>query len=388
MCISDLVNHRSDKFVCLNCIRNINKYFRCRDLIRRDRECNYCNIVSNTIPVQALIDRLESHIAKNYEREECLDCDGNNVGEDLFDILDEILGEEDVCEALRRDIMDCFNVSDKYKINNSVENLDINNENEVWREIVFKSKMMNPYLALLEKKSNDHYKTDILNFASCFYGLCRRYNIIRELPEGAVYYRARNVDVSECKRRNLFNSQNIGAAPGKFVKHGTRMAPAGIGYFYASEDKQCAVEESQNHTDNTLSIIGKWKTSCKLIILDTVYFPNTGKMIKDMNFCSVFKKDEYYFNNILGYMKSFASDVSKSIDNDVHELEYRPTQMMCAYLMSKGVRGILYESSKIRGKINFCGFWDCDNQDKFIELVDSEIINCPICNSSLQSLKR
>ena len=169
------------------------------------------------------------------------------------------------------------------------------------------------------------------------------------------------------------------------------MSPAGIGFFYASEDKETASQEAlqinQNQGDNVDRhyVIGCWQTTKDLLILDLVEMPETGEKISTLSYPSIFDSAKLKLLDDYSFLIPFVYDISRPIEESDHELDYRPTQLLCAYLMKhvlingQHIDAIRFQSTKCKNGINFCGFWRyCKseyNYNKKVELINTEIKN-------------
>lgn len=375
MTVSYLITGFSDKYICKRCLGKIYHYFKNGNRLE-SAICSYCERRTRCLPVQDLVERVADNINAIYKDDENDFVFEDYEGESTYDIINEALEEESISEELREDIISCLNSDvNVTPCNGLIEHLDMDHYRQVWGEFANKVKLENPYLSLLEERSNVYYCSDVVSIANCFYELCQLHHVIHLLPRGSRLFRVRNIQESMYNNDILQNASELGAAPGFFSKKGTRMAPAGVGYFYASEDRECAIKEAIVPCKNTVTIVGEWRTVRDIRILDAAHFPNSNRLIKDLKYCSVFCEHGYVQNELLSYLLLFSEDVSRRVKKNEYELDYRPTQMLCAFLIKNNVNGIMYESSRLRRRLNFCGFWDYHNQNEYVMLEKSEVHN-------------
>lgn len=137
----------------------------------------------------------------------------------------------------------------------------------------------------------------------------------------------------------LINAQGLGTMPlnmsidkNRYNRYNKSKDPL----FYGSNTKCTALLEINEPTDY---IIGKFINCRQLILLDLAEL----KMISPFD---VSNRDELYYSS--HFIFNFQKEIAKSIDEDIAEIEYLPTQLMSQYLRIKypQLGGIIYRSSK------------------------------------------
>lgn len=205
------------------------------------------------------------------------------------------------------------------------------------------------------KTANDEYSDDILTRLREIIveqGLCV------DLPAGTTAYRARKVDNPDAEY--LF--KDITAPPEKCA-FPNRMSPAGVSMFYASFDKDTAMDECVGDETKTI-IVGTFKTNRNLRIIDLSRIPENSFWMKG------WQENQF--------LHKFNTEITKRIDpNDKKHLQYIPTQIFTEYLRymfkdGKGssVDGLIYGSSKTKDKnlVLFC------NQNASSRYVEKDVI--------------
>ncbi|MFS0600878.1 RES domain-containing protein [Peribacillus frigoritolerans] len=129
-----------------------------------------------------------------------------------------------------------------------------------------------------------------------------------------------------------------------------RMNPAGISYFYGSDDEKTSLIEIRAGFNDEF-IIGSFKTRKELKLIDLTIDPQ--EQIPSI-FSNEYNHDLYL--NIM-FIQEFANEISKPVSDTEAPLEYLPTQLFSEYLRKSGFNGICYKSS-LTGAKNytlFCG---------------------------------
>lgn len=366
-----------EKHICLDCIGN--DFFKntssvSEKLINREC-CDYCGEEKLCIPVQDIVELIDSFLSYFYEESEQLDVDGEGVwGDDLWDVLDQEIRDE-IDDDLWEDVVNCFDGVQKLKHKNDTTwDFEVDSIYSLWGRFCSKRKYENPFFTK-NKEEDRIYKSNLFSFAKRLVGILRDFNLFKEIPAGQIIYRCRNIN--EKDKVIPTTEEELGAAPNQYAKTGTRMCPAGIGLFYAAEDMETAVKEALG-PDNARCVVGKWQTIKPLLILDLVELPQTGEKIRTLAFPSIFDSPKLSKFEEYSFLVPFVNDISRPIDENIHELDYRPTQMLCAYIMNHcligrcHVDGIRFSSAKTENGINFCGFWGNtqDKNNKNVELLD------------------
>ena len=378
--------HQSSKKICADCIEN--HFFRDLSTVSDNviyTQCDYCHENCECITVQEIVERINCYLMHFYTESEKTDQDGNTIGEDLWDILDYDIRDE-LNDELFSEIVNCFDISQKIEENNNLTlEYDVKNRYGLWSRFCSKAKFENPFFCIKDEEEK-YYKNNIFSFANKLVEILQNFKLFRILPAGQILYRCRNYNPSQ---RVPKTEDELGPAPNFYSRIGTRMSPAGNGLFYASEDRETASEEALLVNDKDCivdrhCVIGKWKTTKDLIILDLVDIPETGEKIATLSYPSIFDSEKLNLLDDYTFLVPFVHDISRSIKESDHELDYRPTQLLCAYLMKhvlicdQHIDAIRFQSSKCMTGVNFCGFWGyCRSEynfDKKVELLSTEII--------------
>ncbi|MFI2363030.1 RES family NAD+ phosphorylase [Promicromonospora sp. NPDC019610] len=145
--------------------------------------------------------------------------------------------------------------------------------------------------------------------------------LVRRLDLGEPLYRGRLIGrLSQAQR--LAKAQELGAAPSEHAG-ANRMSPAGIPMFYASGDPETAVAEIAAHDaqQRELAIVGAFRATRRLVVLDV--HPD------NLDLPSAFDQSRAEERNHFGFLRAFASDITRPIRLDGREhREYAPTQVL------------------------------------------------------------
>ena len=191
-------------------------------------------------------------------------------------------------------------------------------------------------------KEEDEKEKDIL---SSLRALILEQGLVRTLDSGTTLYRARRVK----DKTTTYKFSDITAAPSTFAS-ANRMSPAGISMFYASFNKNTAIDECVGDKADAV-LLGDFATKVELNILDLTHIPGPSFWM------SAWQENQFLHN--------FNREITKRLDpNDKNLLQYIPTQVFTEFLryMFKDTNGnkldgIIYGSSKTREQniVLFCG---------------------------------
>lgn len=131
-----------------------------------------------------------------------------------------------------------------------------------------------------------------------------------------------------------------------------RMSPAGVSLFYGSEDPQAAIAEIAGQGPQPLAVVGEFRSTRALSILDlTSRPPSPG---------SVFDPDKRPAVAMWGFLQTFIRKVTRPVIPDGREhVEYAPTQVLTEYIRwmcRNQVDGIALPSGPGRGKKTYVLF--------------------------------
>lgn len=179
-----------------------------------------------------------------------------------------------------------------------------------------------------------------------------------KLPAGTLIWRARSnpknpVDTPEAQRNEC-------GPPPRHLSKPLRMNPAGISYFYGSDDLATCLAEIRPKPNDQI-VYGQFSTLKPLRILDLSEVVLIGAR-------SIFDPEyNHHLNWATEFLVGFIEEISKPIDDDVSSIEYVPTQILSEYIRKLGYDGVRYRSSKT-GQQNytlFCGREEEPTYDDF-----------------------
>jgi RES domain-containing protein len=163
-------------------------------------------------------------------------------------------------------------------------------------------------------------------------------NMVQSIPVNTEWIRVR-------RGNHGLTAEEAGPPPNAKATSG-RMNPAGIPYLYLAFDQRTALAEARAviAQDVTLS---RWQPSRELQVLDLTHLPPC---------MSIFEGHDTIQDQVI-FLSHFVADMRKPVgEDDIAEIEYVPTQLVCEYLAqvfsSKGkpLDGLIYPSALTTGK--------------------------------------
>jgi len=175
--------------------------------------------------------------------------------------------------------------------------------------------------------------------------VARECGIIRTVPKGSVFYRARDVASSEARLSEL------GPPPPEISRQSNRLNPPGIPIFYGAETEVLALSEIRADE----AWVGTFRSERDLLILDLVNLPEVPSWLSS-----------HSKSYILGlrFLHSFTQEITQLVEPDdrIH-VEYVPSQVFAEfirYYSGEGVSfdGIRYPTSLAVGGVNIALFFN------------------------------
>lgn len=200
--------------------------------------------------------------------------------------------------------------------------------------------------------------------------IVNRYNLVKPLADGHQFWRCRQHSNTE----EISHPSQICSPKAEFCINANRMSPAGVSMFYGAFEKVAALKETLDPSwKNSCVTTAKFELKKGIHVLDLSQIPALPSIF-DIN-----KRKRYA--NIL-FLRKFVTDLTKPIKRDgkVH-IEYVPTQIVTEffrYRLQKRIDGIIYPSSKERGKNAVVLFYDHDDSLRNLKFLDDSLITEPI----------
>lgn len=276
-----------------------------------------------------------------------------------FDSVDELMDGLDLTtddDDMNDDIKSCFTTEQWISSDIYDEDRSVKYANQ-WDRFVntVKHRSRFTFLATPEFKNiiqeKEGHSDDILSVLSA---LIIEQGLVIALPRGTKLYRARKVDDVKVK----YAFENITSPPDDSA-FPNRMSPAGISMFYASFEKETAINECVGG-DSLGLIVGTFETVKVLKMIDLTTIPEQSFWVKN-----------WQENQFLHH---FNENITKRVDpKDINHLQYIPTQVFTEFLRymfrdAKGeqVDGLIYGSSKTKEK-NIVLFCNQKDSEKFVD---------------------
>ena len=361
----------SDKKVCSACLNSDSM----NEFITKNGQlgpCDFCGNEELCISVNIILNRFMDFVGHFYE--DAAESSPVDHGEyvfatvDMHELIDEYL---DFLNAnLLEHVHECFRKNDTLfcdKINN-FGNDCMEHFKWSWNDFSEQLKHQMRFFFWNEDDSslwNDMPPYKILyDIAEGLYSL----GFIKNIPSHKKLYRARPLGEYSQK------ASELGAPPPEIAPN-NRMSPAGISFFYASQDEKTCLYELNLANDQS-AVIGKWETCRDMLFLDLSKCKLPG--------FDVFDTEHLNRLPFISFFSGFVRDVSRTINQNTAGYDYVPTQVLseffrCIYRTPKGERlsGIIYPSSKLQGGINyaiFCGQKEClPGQNQWLSLIPKDV---------------
>lgn len=199
---------------------------------------------------------------------------------------------------------------------------------------------------------NDNEVFDVLEEVGT---LIKKLDIIETINSGEKLFRCRQHDNVE----DVKTVDRIVAPPIDKALFSNRFSPSGISMLYTAFDQATAIKETVDES----RMVNSNSTIAELEITKHINVVNFSKLPPIPSVFGVKNKDDYYS---LRFLHAFVRDISQEILKDGKEhIEYVPTQVMTEFIryqFNSGskhkISGIVYPSSKNRGKNATVIFWD------------------------------
>ncbi len=330
--------------------------------------CDYCEKEVKVVSLESLIEFIMEGVSNFYE--DAANFMNYNSREGGY------LGETYTPDELIQDLIgletDPFELTDD--IVNSIDNIawaepdmyyDTERDELMYQWEYFKKIVKhNSRFIFLSKSGNlDHQNaTKILKEVG---RLLPKLNLIKKIEKGKKLFRAR-----QHKSTDIIDSiEQIVSPPIKYAIYPNRFSPSGIPMLYTAFDKKTAIVETVDIKDKQ-----KNKTTIAELVLDKdVYVIDFSRLPEIPSIFGITNKKKYY---LITFIYGLVRDMTKSIEKDGKEhIEYIPTQVITEYLRfpfnknrNNKIEGIIYSSSKEKGKIASVFFWDNKESVEFLKL--------------------
>ena len=357
-----------NKFVCSKCISepDIDKFIKKNG---NTSECSYCGGKrSKVVHFDVLIRFMLSCISSEYgePNDEGLFWDKGWVGEvfGIHDLLWE-LGVSIENDGLRSDILD--SLSDGQWCQRDFCHLNPSSAlSSGWREFVNVVKHKSRYVFYRLEDESDYRAYEEIPPNVFLYALCdviSTLKLYKTLPIDTGIIRVRIHD----KKKEIVNVSELAPPPEQYAIYPNRMSPSGIPMFYGAFDRKTAIGETYSIKKNDqVATVG---TFCVLKPLNLIDFSKLPKPVGIFSECS--RKERHGISFIREFLTDFTAPVKK--DGREH-IDYVPTQIISEHFRyihnnpdGKKIDGIIYPSSKLRGKkaiVLFCQNNNCVEEAK------------------------
>jgi hypothetical protein len=375
-----------DKLVCAKCVDDDDlKKLIPESTEDAEDECSYCG-ARPAAPVDALMEAIDRGIRSEWSdtKNEGLSKEALEVFEatDTYDLIHELEISQD--EALVQDLIDSYGGQgtdqwvrkDFWRVDRATMWLD------GWQAFSNVVKNESRFVFLIDPKAQQDYGDDYIppgKFLERLGGLVARLGLIRPLPAGTAFHRARVHDSTVTV--NL--PEGLAAPMPEQARFANRMSPVGIPMFYGALDCATCLAELGYAAERSSDActVGIFKTAREFSILDLTKIPPVPGM---------FEPNEHLASqraNLI-FLRGFQEDISKPVEKDDRaHVEYVPTQIVTEFFRrvvkdahGEPVRGILYPSAQFGGGTSCVLFFEnhetCsvhpDWENKHVELLTGD----------------
>lgn len=171
---------------------------------------------------------------------------------------------------------------------------------------------------------------------------CASNGLVRAIPAGTQLYRVRKVPPGQ----TLSTALELGPPPAERSSLPTRMSPAGIPMFYASDDDETALQETLDGAG--MYTIARFEVTRETLILDLTDSPRIPSIFAPVS--DTAEADPRYE---LIFLDHFTHEISVAIDRkDRAHVDYVPTQVVAEYFRAfslddgRRLDGIKYASAQ------------------------------------------
>jgi len=193
--------------------------------------------------------------------------------------------------------------------------------------------------------------------------------LVELLPKRIKIFRSRQ----HGEKDNITELCKIVSPPIKNAIFPNRFSPAGISMMYSGFSKETAIAETLNLSDRERNFI----TTAEFETVRYIYVINFNRLPSLPSIFDTTKIDKYF---IIAFIKRLVRDFTKGISKDgMEHIEYIPTQVVTEYIRYKfnsrrknKIEGLIYSSSKNSEGNAMVNFWDNEESQKNLKLVNIE----------------
>lgn len=363
--LNQYILERGDKGVCSYCGRR-DTVIDMSDLanhIGMTISVYFNDVDSECLPLASSYYDEEDEYIPGIRRVGCFAVPENaDLYEDTSEMMDD-LGLHTDCEELNEDIDNFF--GNYVWIKKDPFELWWNEKKErEWKNFAEKVKHSRRFTFLAERGDDgnilDELVTALRNFDS----------LVRMLPIDTTLFRARSVGKII---KAALGFEELTSAPDNSAGQ-CRMSPLGVSMFYAAFDKDTAVEECVKGAGGKLLVVGEFKTTRELSLVDLTALPNHVSIWMDRW-------------ESVAFLKSFHRSITQPLlENGKEGIEYVPSQIFTEYLRwmfrdknGKKVDGLIYDSCKT-SKSNVVLFCNNTESASWVRLGNSYVESNSINN--------
>lgn len=329
-----------EKVVCRDCVGNksLQKHIATHGYMST---CDYCGKRRKVVTVEELINPIMSGIHFEYENADNYYFDGSlpncvSTYELIhYEIADDL--QIDNIELLD-DISDTIDDVNWCAVNPYSEK-----EHEVelysWHSFCKLAKEQVRYVFYRSKNVySDSDLSNPVNILDTVAEYVQKFGLVKRIPVNTKIYRGRTHN----RENEIVDISEFGPPPTQFAKS-NRMSAEGISLFYAAYNEETVLSEIA--CKDEYATVASFKTIRPLTIIDF-------SKLRKQKMPSIFDEDNRAKRAPLIFLKSFAEDVCKKIDN-IPSIEYVPTQIVTEYFryvfssdVYGDVDGIVYNSAQ------------------------------------------
>jgi hypothetical protein len=351
-----------EKAVCTDCLRD-------SDLEAvisshsTDEPCSYCGS-SPSAPLHTLMEAIDEGVRAEWQDVENAGIywetrEGGWQGVDVTDTYDLFHDVFDVFEneELRQDVINAYSIGE-WVLRDFCRIPEREVLSNGWARFSAMVKHETRFVFLLDPQMRVDYGEDYIPpglFLEKLGRVVTQLGLIRELPAGTIYHRAR----AHQPGLDVRLPEALAAPRRDDARFANRMSPVGIPMFYGATDLRTCLAELGHAPNETCCTSGTFLTARPVNVLDLTKLPAIPGPFSPPSD----QKDE---RASIQFLHEFARDVSRPVERDnLSHIEYVPTQVVTEYFRrafrtepGEPVYGILYASAKQNGGVCCVLFFD------------------------------
>jgi HEPN/RES N-terminal domain 1/RES domain len=322
--------HRSDKFICMQCVGDDYLQDVVARAVTKDGECSFCG----GAPATEFDVFMEAFMVGVHNRFEQADDAGMPwEGGYVFETLEhyEIPDRFDWVAVGDHDVAVVDEISDRLAEKTYASRWWLATEPDkalftAWKDFRDQILHRTRFVFWARKDMDEHYlgagDVSVAKVLEAIGRLLISFDLVTTLPAGTVTYRARGHARQEDSQG--WGAAELGTNLLKNATNSSRMSPAGIPLFYGAGDIETALAEVARADDREFFTAGKFVTTEPVTVIDLTHVPPVP---------SIFDPVLGGAQGQLRFLNELVDELRQPIDTVRSNLDYVPTQVFCEYFL-------------------------------------------------------